>query len=70
MYLFLYHKLDIFHPEYADDELVNQAVFDNGNVVGDVAMGYFGDFFEIKTFDNFCNDGNFINATNDCICCR
>lgn len=53
--------LDIFHPEYADDELVNQAVFDNGNVVGDVAMGYFGDFFEIPFSDNL-ND--MISLTN------
>ena len=35
-------------PEKFDDSVMNQTVLDTGNKVGDLAMGYFGDFTEVK----------------------
>jgi len=34
-------------PEVEDTSAMNQAVLDRGNEVGDLAMGYFGDFTEV-----------------------
>ena len=34
-------------PERFDESVVNQAALDTGNAVGDLAMGYYGDFVEV-----------------------
>ena len=34
-------------PEEADDSVTNEALFETGNQVGDLAMGLFGDFVEV-----------------------
>ncbi|NLG10408.1 MAG: DUF2779 domain-containing protein [Coriobacteriaceae bacterium] len=39
--------LNEHHPELFDDSVMNQAVLATGNEVGDLAMGYFGDFVEV-----------------------
>ena len=38
-------------PEVFDDSVVNQAVLDRGNDVGDLAMGLFGDYVEVPYGD-------------------
>ena len=38
-------------PEVFDDSVVNQAVLDRGNDVGDLAMGLFGDYVEVSYGD-------------------
>ena len=38
-------------PELFDDSVVNQAVLDRGNEVGDLAMGLFGEFVEVPFGD-------------------
>lgn len=38
-------------PEAFDDSVVNQAVLDRGNDVGDLAMGLFGDYVEVPFGD-------------------
>ena len=38
-------------PEAFDDSVVNQAVLDRGNDVGDLAMGLFGDYVEVPYGD-------------------
>jgi len=35
-------------PDKFDDSVMNQTVLDTGNVVGDLAMGYFGKFTEVE----------------------
>lgn len=39
--------MDLHMPEQFDDAAMNQAVLDTGSEVGDLAMGYFGDFVEV-----------------------
>lgn len=34
-------------PEQFDDSVLNQAVLENGNAVGDLAMGYYGPYIEV-----------------------
>lgn len=43
--------LRMYKPEEALIDANTQARFDAGNVVGDLAMGLFGDFVEVTTFD-------------------
>lgn len=50
-------------PEVFDDSVVNQAVLDRGNEVGDLAMGLFGEFVEIP----FGNLGEMIKKTDELI---
>ena len=38
-------------PGEFDKVVLNQAVFDSGNQVGDLAMGIFGDFIEVPFGD-------------------
>ena len=38
-------------PEEFDESVMNQTVLDNGNKVGDLAMGMFGDFVEVPFGD-------------------
>lgn len=45
--------IDKYHPEYKDESLVNDSVFDTGNEVGDLAMSYFGDFYEIPYNEDY-----------------
>lgn len=40
--------MDAHMPEEADDSCINQAVFDTGNAVGDLAMAYFGKYTEVQ----------------------
>ena len=42
--------LDKFKPEEKTEDPALQARFDEGNVVGDLAMGLFGDFVEVTAF--------------------
>ena len=47
-------------PEEFDASVMNQAILDNGNEVGDLAMGLFGEYTEVP----FCDDlGNMIDET-------
>ncbi|MCQ2522198.1 MAG: DUF2779 domain-containing protein [Lachnospiraceae bacterium] len=39
--------MDAHKPEEADTSCINESVLENGNVVGDLAMSYFGDFVEV-----------------------
>jgi len=39
--------MDVHKPELFDESVMNQAILDAGNAVGDVAMGYYGDFVEV-----------------------
>lgn len=39
--------MDLHMPEQFNDAAVNQAVLDTGSAVGDLAMGYFGDYVEV-----------------------
>lgn len=39
--------MDANMPEQFDPSVMNQAVLDNGSLVGDVAMGYYGDYVEV-----------------------
>ena len=39
--------LDAHKPELADNTMMNTAVLETGNQVGDLAMGYYGDFVEV-----------------------
>ena len=39
--------MDNHLPEKFDPEVMNQAVLDTGSAVGDLAMGYYGDFVEV-----------------------
>lgn len=41
-------------PEEFDDSVMNQAVLETGNEVGDLAMGLFGDFIEVP-FGDLCD---------------
>ena len=43
--------LRVKHPELFDDSVMNQAVLDMGNEVGDLAMGLFGPFREVPFGD-------------------
>ena len=47
-------------PEEFDDSVMNQAILDNGNEVGDLAMGLFGDYTEVPFDENL---GNMIDET-------
>jgi len=40
--------LDEHKSEVRDDSVLNQAVMDTGNKVGDIAMGYYGEFAEVS----------------------
>ena len=42
--------LNKFKPEEKTEDSALQARFDEGNVVGDLAMGLFGDFIEVTAF--------------------
>ena len=42
--------LNKYKPEVKTEDPGLQAVFDNGNEVGDLAMGLFGDFVEVTTY--------------------
>ena len=50
-------------PEEFDESVMNQTVLDNGNKVGDLAMGMFGDFVEVP-FGDF---GGMITKTKELI---
>ncbi len=39
--------MDIHMREKFDDSVMNQSLLDAGSMVGDIAMGYFGDFVEV-----------------------
>ena len=39
--------MDVHMPEQFDESVMNQAVLETGSAVGDVAMGYYGDFVEV-----------------------
>ncbi|MBR0112758.1 MAG: DUF2779 domain-containing protein, partial [Clostridia bacterium] len=43
--------MDKYMPEKAAD-LNNERIFETGNIVGDLAMGYFGEFTEVPYADN------------------
>ena len=43
--------LSVYHPELAKIEDTLQARFEKGNEVGDLAMGLFGDFIDVTTYD-------------------
>ena len=38
-------------PEAFDESVVNQAILDRGNEIGDLAMGLFGDYVEVPFGD-------------------
>lgn len=48
--------MDRHMPEQFDDSVMNQAILQTGSVVGDLAMGYYGDYIEIP-FDPSDWDG-------------
>ena len=50
-------------PEAFDDSVVNQAVLDRGNVVGDLAMGLLGDYVEVP----YGNQSEMIRQTQELI---
>ena len=50
-------------PEAFDESCVNQAVFDRGNMVGDLAMGLFGEYVEVP----FGELGEMISRTTEMI---
>ncbi|MBQ3540181.1 MAG: hypothetical protein IJA40_00340, partial [Phascolarctobacterium sp.] len=50
-------------PEEADDSVTNEALFETGNQVGDLAMGLFGDFVEVP----FGNLSEMIKTTREFI---
>ena len=39
--------MDLHMPEKFDESVMNQAVLDTGSMVGDIAMGYYGEFVEV-----------------------
>lgn len=49
-------------PEQFDDSVMNQSILENGNAVGDLAMGYYGPFIEVA-FDS--NDPNRFNKAKE-----
>ena len=48
--------MDAHMRDKFDESVMNQAVLDTGSMVGDVAMGYYGDFVEVP-FDPSDWDG-------------
>ena len=42
--------LSVYHPELAKIDDALQSRFENGNEVGDLAMGLFGDFIDVTTY--------------------
>ena len=45
--------LETHRPELFDASVMNEAVLTAGNEVGDLAMGYYGDYVEVP----FCDGG-------------
>lgn len=39
-------------PEHFDGSVMNEAILNTGNEVGDLAMGYFGEYFEVEYDDD------------------
>lgn len=51
--------MDEHMPEQFDDSVMNRAVLETGSLVGDLAMGYYGDFVEVtfdRTFSNMVKE--------------
>lgn len=44
--------LTVYHPELAKIDESLQARFEEGNIVGDLAMGLFGDFIDVSSINN------------------
>ena len=40
--------MDAHMPEKFDDSVLNEAILESGDNVGDLAMGYFGPFVEVS----------------------
>ena len=53
------------NPEAFDESVQRQAVFDQGNEVGDLAMGLFGDYVEVPNLQD--NRSEMIRITQDLI---
>ena len=55
--------LDIHKSDVRDDSVLNQAVFDTGNKVGDLAMGYYGAYTEFwAEFANSASSSVFLRG--------